>query len=297
MLTAFSCATNDNIPELLVAIASFRRHNPDIPVLVFHERSTDTRLVAPLGVELIPVSNCHVFLSGVDYIVRKRKDITGRAIHISHNTLTRSVLSEFADIDMGNDPIATQHFWAFPELVTETTLYQDVDSVNETRRQSVNSRYFSIDFLLLDIDILRERQLPMLTPLFVKSLAKTEEELFNLFFSDKPIIHMPSNLGTRVEHLIHNVIDLSDIMANADDLREARVVVFSGDVKPWSASPGIDRRFVQIPFKAYLEEIVPVEPLLPVEFVEAVADNTIRSEELLRRSSEPTFEISDILEA
>jgi len=295
MLTAFSCATNDTIPELLVALASFRRHNPDIPVLVFHERSVDTRLIAALGVELIPVGNCHVLLSAIDHLVRKRKDITGRAIHIAHNTLTRDALYDFSDVDMGINPLAAQSYWAFPELTASTSLYSDADQVEEKRRQEMNTRYFSTDFMLLDIDTLRDRKLPLLTPLFVKSLAKTEEELLNGFFSDKPIINMPSDLGARVEHLIHRDLDPQDLWDTADGLRNARVVVFTGDVKPWTVDPVLDRLFVQVPFKAFLEEVVSVEELLPVEFVEAVADNTVRSEHLLHQRPESDVTLDDIL--
>lgn len=296
MLTAFSCATNDNIPELLVALASFRRHNPSIQVLVFHERAVDTRLIAAMGVELVPVGNCHVLLSAIDQLVRKRKDITGRAIYLSANTLVKDNLDDFSNVDMGTNPIAVQSYWAFPDLATNTSLYQDADPVNEARRQEMNPRYFSTDFMLLDIDILRDRKLPLLTPLYVKSLAKSEEELLNGFFADKPIINMPSDLGMRPEHLIANDIEPHEITSLADDLREARVVSFVGDAKPWSADLKMDGAFVQIPFKAYLEEIVPVEPLLPVEFVEAVADNTVRSESLLQ-TSDPTFTINDALKA
>lgn len=295
MLTAFSCATADNIPQLLVTLSSFKRYNPTVPVLVFHERSTNIDLLKVLDVTFVPLGNPRLLLAALDYLIQKRIDMTGRVVYLSSNTLVKDSITEFSHVGMDGVGLATQHFWALPKLAKETRVYEEADEITTRRRKAINPRYFSTDFMLLNLDALRETEFPSLLLTFVGSKLADEEELLNFLFEDKPIVFMPSDLGTRVESISHLLVESRDIAFHTAALRRARVVVFPGDVKPWTPHRRFNRLTAQFPMAVYLEEVEQVEGNLPKVFVNTAVENTAKHRSFFRELPETMTTIKAML--
>ncbi len=296
MFTAFSCATSETIPQLLVSLSSFKRHNPDIPVLVFHERTTNIDPLKVLDIEFVPLGNPRVLLAGIDYLVHKQTDIKGRALYLSADTLVKSDLSELVVVGMDGVSLASQRFWGFTKLAKETSLYEEAEESGTLRRKKINSRYFGTYFMLLNLDVLRETDFPSLLLTFVGSKLIDEEELLNSLFDDKPIVFMPPDLGTRVESIIHLLLESRDIAFHTAALRKSRVSVFPGDVKPWTPHQTFNRLTAQFPMQEYLEELEVVQDHLPRAFVNTVIKNTKKNHSFFRDLPETMASIKTFFE-
>ena len=273
MLSAYCCPTNDNLPQLIVAVSSFMRHNPGVPVVAYFNKGTDVEALEAMGVEAVCVIGSHLMISGLDDLMLRRPDVT-RAVHIGATTLTQDSLSDMAGVPMDGLPIGAASVYMFPHDEVGPDCYCQADPELFNARRQVNERYFDTDFLLFNLEQCRRQQDRSIALRYCMSRARTEQEFLNQVFGESDFLNMPGNLNVAPEHTIHLDLNPFKLARHRLELENARVIRFPGDVVPWRPIKNVDRASIQLPMKQYLAAAECVVSLLPPEFVKTIEANS-----------------------
>lgn len=272
MLSAYCCPTNENLPQLIVAVSSFMRHNPDVPVTGYFNKGTDVSVLEDMGVECICVIGSHLLISGLDDLMLRRLDVS-RAVHIGATTLTQDGLADMAGVPMAGLTIGAASVYMFPHDEVGPNCYQKAEPELFHSRHQVNERYFDTEFLLFNLEECRRRQDRSIALRYCMSRMRTEQDFLNQVFGETDFLNMPGNLNVAPEHTIHLDLSPFKLAKHRLELERARVVRFPGDVVPWRPIKSVDRASIQLPMKQYLAAAECVMSLLPPDFVQTIEDN------------------------
>lgn len=292
MLEAFCCATNTNLPQLTVAVSSFMRHNPDIPVRVYCKLGTAVDPLLELGVNVERVMLANLMMSALDHLTSDPS--ISRAVHIGAATLTQDKLADLAQVNMQGISLAVSSQWAFAPMPDYHGWYLIEDVEGEKHREKLNPRYFGIDFMMLNLEYLRTRPRHGYLLDFIKSRSVDERDFLNLRFRDDNYLNMPGNLNVATENVIHLYLPTRELLHHHSRMTQARVARFPGSVVPWERYGKFDRVSMQLPMVEYARATQRVDYLLPAEFLASVDANLQKTQRYLGRLPEVMPELRKI---
>lgn len=292
MIEAFCCIEADTLPQLTVAVSSFQRHNPGVPVRGYCKSGTDVEPLLKLGVIIEPLMFSNVMMAALNHLVYQTE--TARAVHIGAATLTKDRLHDLAQVDMTNVSVAVSGYWAFHLAPEYHGWYLVEDAAGETRRNKISPRYFGIDFMMFNLEHLRT--LPRFDFLmdFMKSRLTSEVDFLNLRFRDDNHINMPGNLNVATEAVITPYLPTRELLDHRSRMIHSRVARFPGEIVPWRRYSNFDRVSMQLPMEEYAEAARYVANLIPDDFLSDIEANREKSARYMGELSTAFAELQSI---
>lgn len=289
MLEAFCCAESRSLPQLIVAVSSFMRHNPDIPVRVYCKPGTSVEPLKRLGVRVERVVLANVLMSALDHLTGDTS--VSRAVHIGANTLTQDRLGDLAQVDMKGLSIAASSHWAFAPAPDYHGWYLIEDVEGELQRENLNPRYFTYDFIMFNLEYLRTRPRFGYLIDFLRSGMTSERDFLNRRLRDDSYLNMPGNMNVATESVIYPYLPSRELLAHHRRMSEARVARFPGEIVPWRRFERFNRVSMQLPMREYACAARQVEHLIPPDFMATVEANRKKSEHYLGQMPAFFFEL------
>lgn len=256
MNLTFFCINNLYLEPAKVAVASFKKVNPSIPVMVFHTPDVDAeKFKADLGKLEIEtqvlnpmdsswhkssvfapdeVNGALLRLAAIDYIDTQMPDVR-LALYLDSDTVCVRPMSGVWAAPLRNSFVAAAlDYPALPEMEHLYKLHPDWD-----RRIDINDNYFNSGVMLLNMPRIREVFKGKLEQGFKDrydpSWKQDDQDYLNMVFSEGvATLIMPRFFNFMPEIQMFRHMSSSMLIGQRDLGAKALLFHYAGKLKPWS---------------------------------------------------------------
>lgn len=287
----------DMINQAIVSIHSYRKKNPKWQLTVFYDDVLVKRKLESVfsGLDYVELTETDP-VAALDYVLNKTDDKV--FLLLDPRTVCNRPIVDISRAELG-DQLAVIR----PDRPFELTQFNDGYARLDVRhidRYMRSKSYFSLGVVVFNTELLREQLTT--TQLFADyqrpgclDRGMPKHYLNRLLAKVKKGL-LPGGLNVKTEASLYKVFSAAQCLRHQVRIRHAGIANFSTPKAPWEDAGKIDRLFLQVPYRMYLNVSVPVKDHLDPEFFEWVKTNAKRQIDRFGNFDKAFEEIYDIAE-
>ena len=268
----------DKIDPAIVSINSFLKYNPTWTVTVYYDSDEVlSRLMQAFPnnptVEYTNVPACCPVETL--YWIFTNETTHGRLCLFSPNDLCQRPLTDLDTADLSTYDLVVRPDRAF-DLTDIGDDYPLFDPDHNSRIER-SSSYFTCGVTVYNLERIRNG---FSMSNFIDGWRDDAcpdkgfyKHYLNRFFDGAAKGIMPGHIGVKPDPYMTRAMTYSMAMRHHVRLMTASVANYSGPIYPWSTEVVRDKRFLQVPFREYLNAAYPVREHLSEAFYETVKEN------------------------